>query len=125
MNLLVDVTINTIYRKLQTKTSNRKGKDCELLQFSILDLLNAIGDGNCQYTGKGFDSLDDISFERVNPKLGYVKGNVVMVNGIVNQTKGCLDSFVHNDVIPVPMKIKLMRKAIYQLEKELKQSSLA
>ena len=93
MNLLVDVTMDALYRKLQSKSNNRKGKDCELLQFSILDMLNAIGDGNCQYTGKGFDSLDDISFERVNPKLGYVKGNVVMVKGIVNQTKGCLSSF--------------------------------
>jgi hypothetical protein len=122
MNLLLDVPITDLYRKLQSKSGRTKDKDCELTDFSVLDILNAIGDGNCQYTGKGFDSLDDISFERINPKLGYVRGNVVMVKGSVNQTKGCLDSFVKTDVIPLPMKIKLMRKAIYQLEKELKTS---
>lgn len=122
MNLLVDVPITDLYRKLQSKSGRTKDKDCELTDFSIVDILNAIGDGNCQYSGKGFDSLDDISFERINPKIGYVKGNVLMVKGSVNQVKGSLDAFAKTDVMSVSMKIKLMRKALYQLEKELKTS---
>lgn len=117
MNLLKDVPIHAIYNKIQIKKGNAKVK-CTLTYFSLNDVIEMIGDGNCQYSGKPFKDLEDITFERINPKKGYVQGNVVMVNKDSNNHKSLLDSFVHRDYIPDAMKIKLMRKALYQLEKE-------
>ena len=115
MNLLTDVPIHAIYHKIQSKKGNAKVK-CTLTYFSLADIIEMIGDGNCQYSGKGFKDLDDITFERINPKLGYVQGNVVMVNKDANTHKSTLDSFIHRDYIPDAMKIKLLRKALYQRE---------
>lgn len=112
-----DITIEQIWTKLASKHRNAQ-VECKLIHFSIGQLIELVGNGKCAYTGKEFESLNDITFERVNPKLGYVPGNVLMVNTKSNQQKSQLDSFMHRDYIPVSMKIKLLRKALYQLEKE-------
>lgn len=122
MNLLIDVCLDTLLSKLDKKTKRTKDKECALLDFSLFELLEVIGDGNCQYTKKPFDSMDDVSFERVNPNLGYVRGNVITVKSAVNQSKGNLDAFAKSRIFTTEQKIKLMRKALYQLEKELKNS---
>lgn len=124
MNLLIDVPLSDLNQKIASKKGNA-GSKCKIPQFSIYDLLEMIGDGNCAYTKKPFKDLSDVTFERVNPNLGYVKGNVVMVSQDANSRKSSLDAFVKTPIIPADVKIKLMRKALYQLEKELKQSSLA
>lgn len=118
MNLLVDMPIHVLYQKLTTKSANAP-RECQLKHFTVYDLLVAIGDGNCQYTGKPFENENDATFERINPNLGYVKGNVVMVSSKANSHKSQLDHFVKGGVIPIEKKIKLMRKALYQLEKSL------
>lgn len=49
----------------------------------------------CYYTGQPFDDFGDITFERINPFDGYVKGNVVLVKSKVNSFKGfTLDKFI-------------------------------
>lgn len=124
MNLLIDVPLHVLYQKINNKQGDGR-KECRLKQFSVYDLLEMIGDGNCAYTKQPFKNLEDVTFERVNPNRGYVRGNVVMVSKDANSRKSSLDAFVKTNVIPTDTKIKLMRKALYQLEKELKQSSLA
>lgn len=119
MNLLKDVPIHAIYHRISTKKGSAKVK-CTLTYYSLSDILEMIGDGNCQYTGKEFKDLDDVTFERINPKEGYVQGNVVMVSSGANNHKACLDNFMHRTEIPDAMKIKLLRKALYQLEKGMK-----
>lgn len=119
MNLLKDVPIHQITQKINSKKAST-GKSCQIHQFTIEQILNMIGDGNCAYTGEPFANLEDVTFERVNPKVGYVDGNVVMVSRVANQHKAQLDSFMHRDYIPDAMKIKLLRKALYQLEKGMK-----
>lgn len=119
MNLLKDVPIHAIYNKISNKKGSAKVK-CTLTYYSLSDVLDMVGDGNCQYTGAEFKNLDDITFERINPKEGYVQGNVVMVSLHANQHKSILDRFIHGETIPDAMKIKLLRKAIYQLEKGMK-----
>lgn len=74
----------------------------------------------CAYTGKRFADYNELSWERVNPKMGYVPGNVVLTTVEANSHKAQLDAFVKRDIIPDAMKIKLLRKAIYQLEEGLK-----
>lgn len=51
----------------------------------------------CHYTKLPFDNSQDITFERVNPTLGYIPGNVVLCKKVVNDKKGCtLDNFIHS-----------------------------
>ncbi|AAQ81484.1 hypothetical protein 44RRORF166c [Aeromonas phage 44RR2.8t] len=72
---------------------------------------------SCAYTGTIFPKDSGRSIERVNPKEGYTMENVVIVTSRANSQKAQLDQFVHDNHIPTEMKIKLMRKAIYQMEK--------
>ena len=116
MNILTDIPLHIIYHKISNK-KKAAGYKCELHQFNISDIIEMIGDGNCQYTGKPFKNLEDITFERVNPYLGYVKGNVLTVSRAANGSKSGLDAFSKGNLIPTPMKIKLLRKALYILEK--------
>lgn len=119
MNLLTDVPIHRLFQKITNKKANAEC-ECLLNHFSIYDILNMVGDGLCQYTGKSFKNLADMTFERVNPNKGYVQGNVIMVTLAANQCKAKLDAFIKDEEIPDAMKVKLLRKAIYQLEKSMK-----
>lgn len=114
--LSTSLPLDTFWNKLCQKAQNCD-KDFELKKINMADLLELLGDGHCAYTGKEFNSIQDITFERINPKLGYVKGNVLLVNRDSNQHKSMLDAFIHRNAIPDEMKIKLLRKALYQLEK--------
>ena len=52
----------------------------------------------CFYTGLPFEDFSDITFERVDPTLGYVNGNVVLVKAAINDFKGKnLDPFFFNN----------------------------
>lgn len=78
---------------------------------------------HCQYTGVEFDPNvkgQSWTLERVNACDGYHPDNVVVVTDKANSHKSSLDQFVKMDIIPDEMKIKLLRKATYQLEKKLK-----
>lgn len=114
--LATDVPLETFWAKLCGKQA-RSVKEATLRKMSLSDLVEMLGDGKCAYTGKEFETLQDITFERVNPKVGYVPGNVLLVNYKGNIHKAKLDAFMHECTIPDAMKIKLLRKALYQLEK--------
>lgn len=50
----------------------------------------------CAYSGEMFSSIGDITFERINPRLPYIKGNVLLVRKHLNQLKGnTIDRFIH------------------------------
>lgn len=119
MNLLTDVTLHEMMHKVKIKHNNAimGGKQSHLSNMTAFKLMHLVGNGLCAYTGKEFESLQDATFERVNPSLGYVEGNVCIVALKANQQKGLLDEFVKQETIPDAMKIKLLRKALYQLEK--------
>lgn len=76
----------------------------------------------CHYSGKGFDKNGPgcLTLERINPDIGYTPENTVAVRSGTNNQKSQLDAFVKGTEIPEEMKIKLLRKATYQLEKKLK-----
>lgn len=122
MNLL-EIPVAHLMQKVNTKHLNAvtKGMDSDLSTLKLKDLLSIIGDGRCHYTGEEFKDLHDASFERINPSKGYVKGNVVMVKLHINNLKGItLDRFVKDTVLTYAIKVKLLRKALYQVEKLLK-----
>lgn len=52
----------------------------------------------CFYTGQPFEDFSDITFERIDPTLGYINGNVVLVKSAINDFKGKnLDPFFFNN----------------------------
>lgn len=114
MNLLTDIPLCDLYHKIKQKASN---SGFSLHRWNLQDVLEMIGNGSCAYTGKEFTAIDNATFERINPNLGYVPGNVVMVTQLANSHKSQLDAFVKNAIIDDAMKIKLLRKAVYQLER--------
>lgn len=94
MNLL-HVPFHQMYQKAKSKAENAKQnkKTCELIHLTVLEMLELIGNGRCAYTGTEFQSLEDATFERINPNKGYVKGNVVFVTSGANGHKASLDCF--------------------------------
>lgn len=90
--------------------------------ISALELKEMFSNNKCAYSGRtmSIDPAKDtlVTFERINPDLGYISGNTCLVCKRANQQKAMLDAFYKDDFIPLEMKIKLMRKALYQLEKK-------
>ena len=90
--------------------------------ISALELKEMFSNNKCAYSGRtmSIDPTKDtlVTFERINPDLGYISGNTLLVCKRANQQKSMLDAFYKDDFIPLEMKIKLMRKALYQLEKK-------
>lgn len=78
----------------------------------------------CAYSGKTFsrdiESPYSRSLERINPKIGYTPENTIAVTKAANAQKSGLDAFMKGEEIPPEMKIKLLNKAIYQLQKQIK-----
>lgn len=78
----------------------------------------------CSYSGRRFsndpNSSDSMSLERINPNKGYTPENTIAVTKGSNSEKSRLDAFVKGGEIPLEMKIKLLNKAIYQMQKQLK-----
>lgn len=103
------------------KMSNAQERNIPF-RLTLLEMKELTEATHCAYTGEKFPLHgDDIrTLERINPKVGYEAGNCVMVTEQANKHKAKLDAFMHIDVIPAEMKLKLLRKAAYQLEKELK-----
>ena len=78
----------------------------------------------CAYSGKTF-SMDpqspySMSMERINPQIGYTPENTIAVTKAANTEKSRLDAFIKGEEIPPEMKIKLLNKAVYQMQKQLK-----
>lgn len=104
--------LKIIGRKVQSCEANEKE-----FSLSLKELDELFSAEYCAYSGEGFNNWKHVTFERVNPYLPYVSGNVLLVTTHANSHKSLLDNFVKTQVITREMKIKLMRKAIYLLEK--------
>lgn len=111
-----------------------KSKDAEArkLAFNLDfdDWRDIYSTTHCPVTGRemligvrkdGIPCPDDLlTIERLNPRLGYVKGNVVAMSYIANNAKSAIDHFVHLGTVTDAEKVRLLRKSLYQLEKEMK-----
>lgn len=106
-----------------SKYNSSKSRGIEFL-LSLDTFSELVETEICAYTGKTMKHEggggDRLTLERVNPFLGYIEGNVVAVTSAANTEKSKLDDFLKSNDIPIEMKIKLLRKATYILEKKLK-----
>lgn len=103
------------------KIESSKSRNIEF-SLSFIEFSELMSQTHCAYSGIKFDSDNRSSLERVNPNEGYVTGNVVSVTVNANCDKSALDQFVKSKHIPAEMKLKLLRKASYQIEKLLKET---
>ncbi|MFW3388517.1 UNVERIFIED_CONTAM: hypothetical protein RF648_21250, partial [Kocuria sp. CPCC 205274] len=73
----------------------------------------------CAYSGQMFSTIGDITFERINPRIGYVPGNVVLVKNHINQLKGkTIDRFIHESDLTLDAMADLFSDLARSLRKE-------
>lgn len=98
------------------KTSQQRNLECNL---EIKDFVNLFrkGDGKCAYSGEEFFDGHDMTIERLDPKIGYVKGNCVLVRSIYNTRKEPLDRFLKQDGIPDSVKMTILKEAMKVLQR--------
>jgi len=114
-----DVVITSLY---VAKSNSALARGIPFL-LSFDDYKNIKSVTHCAYSGVMFDKKSDahsMTIERIDPKKPYIASNCVAVTAAANNLKSNLDMFMHGRCIPNEMKIKLLRKAVYALEKELK-----
>ena len=105
--------------------ATRKGHHFDL---SLERMGQIIDKGICEFTGEPFTSLtgDDgdnvLTIDRIDPRVGYIDGNTIGVAKWVNNLKATtLDALMHNKRLTAESKIKMLRKSLYRLEKEVKE----
>jgi len=115
-----DLRIAELYLQ---KSRNSKSAN-QSFALTYIEFYRLMATPVCAYSGKTF-SMDpqsqySMSMERVNPQIGYTPENTIAVTKAANSEKARLDAFIKGEEIPLEMKIKLMYKAIYQMQKQLK-----
>ena len=110
-----------IAKSFYTKNENAR-KDGKSFSLTLTDWRRLLTQTHCPYSGKHFihGGNDYRTMERVNPMIGYTPDNTIAVTHAANQEKSRLDAFMHGSEIVDEVKLKLLRKAVYQIEKKLK-----
>lgn len=100
----------------KVESSRQRGIEFTLTFAEYSDLLSTTV---CGYSGIELN-YSNRTIERINPEIGYVAGNVIAVSAKANGQKSALDQFIKEVHISDEMKLKLLRKAAYQMEKKIK-----
>ena len=112
-----------VARSYNSKNDDARNRN---LQFSLTlsDWTKLMSEPVCPYSGKRFShksgGSDSRTMERINASLGYTVENTIAVTSAANSEKSNLDAFMKGSVILPEVKLKLLRKAAYQIEKQLK-----
>jgi hypothetical protein len=94
-------------------SAKRRGID---FQLTLSDVRTLIKKKKCYYSGLPFDHKDKekgLTFDRINSKLGYIKGNVVACRHDINQLKNLL---IEHEVSVFKDNIKLLIKTVGRWE---------
>lgn len=112
-----------IARSYNSKNDDARNRN---LQFALTlsDWTKLMSQPTCAYSGKTFSptggSQTSRTMERINASLGYTVENTIAVTDAANSEKSRLDAFMKGSVILPEVKLRLLRKAAYQIEKQLK-----
>jgi len=111
------ITDSDVARKYisMVEGAERRGKDFELTLNDVRKMLKV---KKCQYTGvtlarylctDGVANSNGRTIDRLDPSIGYVKGNVYVVSHVANSIKNVLFED-NNSVVRLPFKgmVKLM-----------------
>jgi hypothetical protein len=89
-----------ISQKVQQKIANCLDNDKEF-SLSLSEIKQLFSVQHCAYTGKRFSTFQDMTWERINPEVDYVSGNVIIVSQAANTHKSQLDAFVKGAMHPI------------------------
>lgn len=112
-----------VARSYNSKNDDARSRN---LQFALTlsDWTKLMSEPVCPYSGRPFVNKggcsDSRTMERINASLGYTVDNTIAVTSAANGEKANLDAFMKGSVILPEVKLKLLRKAAYQIEKQLK-----
>lgn len=112
-----------VARSYNSKNDDARNRN---LQFALTlsDWAKLMSEPVCSYSGRPFSNKggcsDSRTMERINASLGYTVENTIAVTSAANSEKSNLDAFMKGSVILPEVKLKLLRKAAYQIEKQLK-----
>ncbi|BCM29283.1 hypothetical protein NCT2020_0260 [Enterobacter phage vB_EkoM5VN] len=112
-----------VARSYNSKNDDARNRN---LQFALTlsDWAKLMSEPVCSYSGRPFSNKggcsDSRTMERINASLGYTVDNTIAVTSAANSEKSNLDAFMKGSVILPEVKLKLLRKAAYQIEKQLK-----
>ncbi|AOG16365.1 postulated decoy of host sigma70 or sigmaS [Cronobacter phage vB_CsaM_leB] len=112
-----------VARSYNSKNDDARNRN---LQFALTlsDWAKLMNEPVCSYSGRPFSNKggcsDSRTMERINASLGYTVENTIAVTSAANSEKSNLDAFMKGSVILPEVKLKLLRKAAYQIEKQLK-----
>ena len=110
-SVITDLRIAKKYLRLSNGARDR-GLEFDLSLADVKKLLNT---KRCFYTGVKLDPVaedqkDRTSFDRKDPKKGYVKGNVVACSYEANQFKSTFEHKIHDsDISAARMKKALIK----------------
>jgi len=106
----------------QNKVQSCKDRGIEF-KLNLVSVRNLLSAKKCGYTGldltrgkKGLGMLStDVTIDRIDNSIGYVKGNVIAVSNVANNFK----SIFENPVYKVDM--QMAEKALVKIQKKIKQ----
>lgn len=108
------------YYKAKVESCRDRGIEFKLSLISVRNLLSA---KYCGYTGMeltrnkaGAKSAcqSDVTIDRIDNSIGYVKGNVIAVSNVANNFKSIFENPVYK------MDMKMAEKALKNMQKKLK-----
>lgn len=114
-----DIPEDDLILKVSTKIKNAREQSQKFeLTFKQIQTMFK-GQSYCAYSGAAFIAIGDITFERINPRLPYRKGNVVLVTKYINDLKGqTIDTFIHQSGMPLDAMADLFALMARELRKE-------
>lgn len=101
---------NQVIVKMADKIKNAASRNLPFT-LTVKDVQKIMSVDVCQYSGQEFISVSDMTFERINPMKGYVKGNVIMVNSHHNTRRCHLDNFMKLEDVDNATKLKMLEYA--------------
>lgn len=115
-------------KELIIKTAAKiKNAEDRKLSFTLdfKDVRKLFGKGNCHYSGEPFLSISDVTFERLDPREGYDKGNVVLVRSTYNKARIPLDNFLKDTVMSDETRLKMLEEAAKVVKKRIHNREVA
>ena len=124
--LPADVDYARIYA---AKAANAEERNIKF-DMNFADFAAIVSNKICCITGNTLDHTSDrfgetrFSLDRIDPTLGYVKGNVVVMSAHVNNAKADLDKFLSSG-LPDEHLLKVIYKVEHVLRKRIKKKEEA
>lgn len=113
-----DVPFNTIIVKMGEKIKNAQNRNL-IFDFTLAQFRRMFTHGVCAYSGKEFQGTNDMTIERLDPEIGYVNGNCVLVCSKLNQLRKPLDEFLKDKRVEDEDKVRMLEYALKTVKKRI------